>query len=142
MVKSIASKLVAVSASAVIASVIIPSSASALTVPQQPAHLPCVPHLALTSDGELHGTCFGPAGPAWLGYWDQVPYSDGAQQVLVAADGSFTLPLANTNLEELRYAENTLFLVGEQSPGGAFDSNVLEVQYSGPLDLNLRAPAL
>jgi len=139
MLKSITSKLVAISASTALAGTILASSASALTVQTKPVHLPCAPQIALTSDGQVRGTCFGATGTVWLAHWDQVPHSDGSEQVVVAADGTFTTPI--TNLEELRYPENELFIIGEQYPGPSY-SNELEVEYSGPVTLNLQEPAL
>jgi hypothetical protein len=105
MLKSIASKLVAVSTSAVLASAIIASSASALTVSQTAFHRACEfdsPQIALTSTGQVQGTGFCPYSTlAVVDFEDSVSsqgfegYSYAATQSYptVSADGTFTIPL-------------------------------------------------
>jgi hypothetical protein len=100
MLTSIASKLVAVSASAVLASAIIASSASALTIPTSK---PCEfdsPQMALTSAGQVQGTGFCPSTTAVVDFEDSVSsqgfegYSYAATEAFptVSANGSFTVP--------------------------------------------------
>jgi hypothetical protein len=100
--KSIASKLVAVSVSAVLASAIIASSASALTIPTSK---PCEfdsPQIALTSTGQVHGTGFCPNSTlAVVDFEDSVSsqgfegysYAAAESYPTVSADGTFTIPL-------------------------------------------------
>jgi hypothetical protein len=94
MLKSITSKLVAVSASTVLASAIIASSASALNIAG--AQLPCQPNsprIALTSAGQVQGTCFTP------GHLTSVQFDSTAdpshtwqEQAIVPPSGTFTVP--------------------------------------------------
>jgi hypothetical protein len=100
MLKSIASKLVAVSASAVLGSAIIASSACALTIPTSK---PCEfdsPHIALTSAGQVQGTGFCPSTTAVVEFEDSVSsqgfegasYAATEDYPTVSANGAFTVP--------------------------------------------------
>ena len=104
MLESVASKLAAVSTSAVLASAIIASSASALTVSQSAFHRPCEwdsPQIALTSTGEVQGTGFCPGTTAVVDFEDSVSsqgfegysYAAANSYPTVSADGTFTIPL-------------------------------------------------
>jgi hypothetical protein len=111
MLKSIASKLVSISASAVLASAIIASSASALTVPQTAVYRPCEwdsPQITLTSTGEVQGTGFCPGTTAVIDFEDSVSsqgfegysYAAANSYPTVSADGTFTTPLVYSSPPE------------------------------------------
>jgi hypothetical protein len=100
MLESISSKLIAVSTSAVLASAIIASSASALRIPTT---RPCEfdsPQIALTSAGQVQGTGFCPSTTAVVDFEDSVSsqgfegysYAATEEYPTVAADGTFTVP--------------------------------------------------
>ena len=104
MLKSITSKLVSISVAAVLASAIIASSASALTVSQTRFYRPCEwdsPQIALTSTGEVQGTGFCPGTTAVIDFEDSVTsqgfegysYAAANSYPTVSADGTFTTPL-------------------------------------------------
>jgi hypothetical protein len=96
MFRSLISRFVGVSATAVLASAIIASSASAINITSEP--LPCspkAPRIVLTSTGQIRGSCFKPFDEA------QIYFEDSALNinlwdnfVRVSADGTFTAPFA------------------------------------------------
>ena len=131
MLKSIASKLVAVSASAVLASAIIASSASALTVPQRAFHVPCAPQIALTSAGQVHGTCFVPGEVAEVDFafpWASIGKVV-AEWPTVLANGTFTVPFLNPELPNTYLNEHVeIVAIGEV---GNVPSNEIIVDLNG-----------
>jgi hypothetical protein len=99
MLTSITSKLVAVSASAVLASAIIASSASALKIANMTVQR-CEfdsPQIALTSAGQVQGTGFCPSTTAVVDFEDSVSsvgyvYAATTDYPTVSVDGTFTVP--------------------------------------------------
>jgi hypothetical protein len=94
MFRSLISKFVGVSTSAVLASAIIASSASAINI--KPAPVPCYPQsprITLTSTGQIQGSCFQPFDEAQIYYEDPANnINDWDNYVPVSADGTFTVP--------------------------------------------------
>ena len=124
MLKSLSPKLVAVSASAVLASALIASSASALTVPQRPFHLPCEPQIALTSTGQVQGTCFSAGEFVALYSWGNNPWP--TEYVTASANGTFTAPFpSDGDREPDIYPENVAIAAFDDA--GNQVSNTLEV---------------
>lgn len=99
MLTSITSKLVAVSATAVLASAIIASSASAVNIANMAVQR-CEfdsPQIALTSAGQVQGTGFCPSTTAVVDFEDSVSsvgyvYAATTDYPTVSADGTFTVP--------------------------------------------------
>jgi hypothetical protein len=133
MFKSIASKLVAASASAALASAIIASSASALSVPLKPVHLPCAhhsPQIALTSAG-VRGTCFVDSDTAYI-YFLNFNGQQVYEVVSVSADGTFTTPLLNPGVSTI-YGNDPVLIIAEEYDGNGgegWESNELQVNYA------------
>jgi hypothetical protein len=130
MFKSITSKLVAVSASTVLASTIIASSASAVNIVRAP--LPCQPYsirIALTSAGQVQGTCFTPGSVAAVDFNSTAdPTHTWQEQATVPSSGTVTFPWDTDPYISTNSLNNQVTIQGLDSYLGEYEeSNTLVV---------------
>ena len=92
MFKSVISKFVGLSVTAVLTGAMIASSASAVNIrPAVPP--PCTtPQISFSSEWALQGTCFRPGDTVLIYYYDSYGQS-GSETAVASANGTFTAPI-------------------------------------------------
>lgn len=133
MLKSFTSKLVAVSASAVLASAIVAGSAGALNLTNETTAR-CEldsPQISLTSDGQVQGSDFCPSTTAVVDFEDSVSsvgyvYAATTDYPTVSGNGTFTVPFVYSKPPSIRAATGVSITAHDHSglPTGSTSNTI------------------